>query len=72
MVNSMKKLLINALLVLGFAAAILGLVLGLSKLRAVDNSEAAVETMLETESQEEAYAAKKEIFEQSQVTVTVT
>ncbi len=68
----MKKLLINALLVVGFAVVVLGFVLGLSRLRAVDESEAVVDTLLDTESQIAAYAAEKEILDQSQVTVTVT
>jgi hypothetical protein len=68
----MKKLLINALLVLGFAAVVLGFVLGLSRLRAVDETEVAIDTMLETENQAAAYAVEKEILDQSKVTVTVT
>lgn len=68
----MIKLLINALLVLGFVALILALVLGLSRLRAVEETDAAVDTMLDTENQAKAYAAEKEILDDSQVTVKVT
>lgn len=60
------------LLVLGFVAIILALILGLSRLRAVEETDAAVDSMLAAESQAEAYAAEKEILEDSQVTVKIT
>lgn len=66
----MKKLLINGLLILVFIALIVAVVMGLSKLRAVDASDAEVDSLLE--GQEQAVADEKAVQEQTAVKVSVT
>jgi hypothetical protein len=64
---TMKKLIINALLVFGFVAITVALFVGLNSLRAVDEVGAAVDAY----DYEEAYAEEVAIQEESGVTVTV-
>jgi hypothetical protein len=64
----MKKLLINGLLFVGFVAIIVGIILGLSQLRAVDEAGAAVDAY----NYQEEYDTAEAIEEQSSVTVTVS
>ncbi len=66
----MKKLLINGLLILVFISLIVAVVMGLSKLRAVDTSDAEVDSLLE--GQEQAVADEKAVQEQTAVKVSVT
>lgn len=66
----MKKLLINGLLILVFIALIVAVVMGLSKLRVVDTSDAEVDSLLE--GQEQAVADEKAVQEQTAVKVSVT
>ncbi len=66
----MKKLIINGLLILVFVALIVAVVMGLSKLRAVDTSDAEVDSLLE--GQEQAVADEKAVQEQSAVKVSVS
>lgn len=66
----MKKLLINGLLILVFIALIVAVVMGLSKLRVVDTSDAEVDSLLE--GQEQAVADEKAVQEQAAVKVSVT
>ena len=66
----MRKLLINGLLILVFIALIVAVVMGLSKLRAVDTSDAEVDSLLE--GQEQAVADEKAVQEQSAVKVSVS
>lgn len=66
----MKKLLINGLLILVFITLIVALILGLSKLRAVDTSDAEVDSLLDE--QEQAIANEKAVQEQTAVKVSVT
>ena len=64
----MKKLIINGLIVIGFVAIILGIILGLSQLRAVDEAGAAVDAY----DYQTAYDTAEAIEEESSVTVTVS
>lgn len=66
----MKKLLINGLLILVFIVLIVALVMGLSKLRVVDTSDAEVDSLLE--GQEQAVAEEKAVQEQAAVKVSVS
>ncbi len=66
----MKKLLINGLLILVFISLIVAVVMGLSKLRAVDTSDAEVDSLLE--GQEQAVADEKAVQEQTAVKVSVS
>ena len=66
----MRKLLINGLLILVFIALIVAVVMGLSKLRAVDTSDAEVDSLLE--GQEQAVADEKAVQEQTAVKVSVS
>ncbi len=66
----MKKLLINGLLLLVFIALIVAVVMGLSKLRAVDTSDAEVDALLE--GQEQAVVDEKAVQEQAAVKVSVS
>ncbi|MBI5002874.1 hypothetical protein HZC31_05785 [Candidatus Woesearchaeota archaeon] len=66
----MKKLLINGLFILVFIALIVAVVMGLSKLRAVDTSDAEVDSLLE--GQEQAIADEKAVQEQAAVKVSVS
>ena len=64
-----KKLLINGLLVLVFVALFIALVLALSRLRAVDETEASVDEV--TAGQEAALTEEIAIVEQTAVKVNV-
>ena len=66
----MRKLLINGLLILVFIALIVAVVLGLSKLRAVDTSDAEVDSLLD--GQEQAIADEKAVQDQVAVKVSVS
>lgn len=66
----MKKLLINGLLILVFIALLVAVIMGLSKLRAVDTSDAEVDDLIE--GQEQAVADEKAVQEQTAVKVSVS
>src|SRR3989338_4696215 len=66
----MRKLIINGLLILVFIVLIVAVVMGLSKLRAVDTSDAEVDSLLE--GQEQAVADEKAVQEQAAVKVSVS
>ena len=66
----MKKLLINGLLILIFIILIIAIVMGFSKLRAVDSSDAEVDSLLD--GQEKAVADEKAVQEQTAVKVSVS
>ena len=65
----MKKLIINGLLILVFVVLITAVIMGLSKLRAVDETEEQTADMIA--SQESAIAEEKAIQEETAVKVTV-
>ena len=66
----MKKLIINGLLILVFVILIIAVVMGLSKLRAVDETEEQTADMIA--GQESAVAEEKAIQEETAVKVTVS
>ena len=65
----MKKLLINGMLILVFIILIIAVIMALSRLRAVDETESNVNEMMQT--QDQALAEEKEIVEQTAVKVNV-
>ncbi len=64
----MKKLLINGLLLLGFVIIIVSVIVGLSRLRAVNNVEIAIDAY----DFQEAYATEQAIQQDSGVNVSIT
>ncbi len=66
----MKKLIINGLLILVFVVLIIAVILGLSKLRAVDETEEQIADLIAT--QDSAIAEEKVIQEETAVKVTVS
>lgn len=66
----MKKLIINSLLILVFVVLLIAVLMGLSKLRAVDETEEKTAEMIA--GQESAVAQEKAIQEETTVKVTVS
>jgi len=64
----MKKLIINGLIIAVFVVVIAGVIVGLSKMRAVDEAGAVIDAY----DYADAYAVQKEVLDESSVTITVS